>query len=47
MEKEPAPFATPGVNHQGVGHASMADNLLARLMENQRKIVIVLSGQLL
>jgi hypothetical protein len=27
MEKDPAPFATPGEIHQGVGHSSMADKL--------------------
>jgi hypothetical protein len=30
MEKDPAPFATPGQIHQGVGHSSMADKLKFR-----------------
>jgi hypothetical protein len=30
MEKDPAPFATPGEIHQGVGHSSMADKLKFR-----------------
>jgi hypothetical protein len=30
MEKDPAPFATPGKIHQGVGHSSMADKLKFR-----------------
>ena len=48
-EKDPAPFATPGGIHQGVGHALMADNLRFRFRsnENHREVVIVLGRQLL
>jgi hypothetical protein len=37
MEKDPAPFAMPGAIHQGVGHASMAEEipLFARSMEHE------------
>jgi hypothetical protein len=37
MEKDPAPFAMPGAIHQGVGHASMAEEipLFAPSMEHE------------
>jgi hypothetical protein len=35
--KDPAPFATPGAIHQGVGHASMAEEIsfVGRSMEHE------------
>jgi hypothetical protein len=35
MEKDPAPFAMPGAIHQGVGHASIAEEIPARSMEHE------------